>query len=95
MKISAIHSIHYTTMKVYALEFNVITVMILPLLAAVIVAKTSDYYDILGIDKKASPQEIKKAFRKLALLYHPDKNSDAGAEEKFREIAQGKNGRSL
>lgn len=75
-------------MKVYALEFNVITVMILPLLAAVIVAKTSDYYDILGVDKKASPQEIKKAFRKLALLYHPDKNSDAGAEEKFREIAQ-------
>jgi DnaJ-class molecular chaperone len=45
-----------------------------------------DYYSILGIDKSASDDEIKKAFRSLALKYHPDKNQEAGAEEKFKEI---------
>ena len=50
---------------------------------------SKDYYAILGVSKKASAKDIKKAFRNLALQYHPDKNSDPGAEEKFREIAQG------
>ncbi|TRY75185.1 hypothetical protein TCAL_01598 [Tigriopus californicus] len=75
-------------MKVYGLEVNVIELLILNLLVTVIMAQTSDYYQILGVEKKASAQDIKKAFRKLALLYHPDKNSDPGAEDKFREIAQ-------
>jgi preprotein translocase subunit Sec63 len=48
-----------------------------------------DYYKILGIDKKASDKEIKKAFRKLALQLHPDKNKSPDAEDKFREIAEG------
>ena len=50
-------------------------------------ADKRDYYEVLGIDKSASADEIKSAFRKLAMKYHPDRNpGDASAEEKFKEI---------
>src|SRR3954468_9732824 len=48
-----------------------------------------DYYKTLGVDKKASAEEIKKAYRKLARQYHPDRNpGDAKAEERFKEISE-------
>jgi molecular chaperone DnaJ len=47
-----------------------------------------DYYEILGISKNSSKEDIKNAYRKLALQYHPDRNKSHGAEEKFKEISE-------
>lgn len=48
----------------------------------------ADYYDTLGIPRNASPEDIKKAFRKLAMKYHPDRNQEPGAEARFKQISE-------
>jgi molecular chaperone DnaJ len=51
-------------------------------------ARSPDYYKTLGVEKKASADEIKRAYRKLARKYHPDTNKEPAAEERFKEISE-------
>ena len=52
-------------------------------------AEKRDYYEVLGVDRDADQKTIKKAYRKLAMKYHPDVNKeDPDAEEKFKEISE-------
>lgn len=66
-----------------AVTFAVCILMITELILA-----KKDYYDILGLPKDATERQIKKAFHKLAMKYHPDKNKSPDAEVRFREIAE-------
>ncbi|CAL8261068.1 unnamed protein product [Merluccius merluccius] len=66
-----------------AITFAVCVFMITELILA-----KKDYYDILGVPREATERQIKKAFHKLAMRYHPDKNKSPDAEMKFREIAE-------
>ena len=50
-----------------------------------------NYYGVLGIDQNASMQDIKRAYKKLAFEYHPDKNKNIGSEEKFKKISDAYN----
>jgi len=51
-------------------------------------AEKRDYYEVLGVQKGASKDQIKDSYRKLAMQFHPDRNKDVGAEEKFKEISE-------
>src|SRR6266516_5332639 len=50
--------------------------------------KYKDYYAVMGVDRKASAEEIKNAYRKLARKYHPDVSKERDAEEKFKELGE-------
>ncbi len=65
------------------------SVVLIFLLCAPCYLCEEDYYKVLGVSRDASEKEIKKAFRKLAVKYHPDKNSDPDARLKFEKIANG------
>ena len=66
----------------------ILTTALVSIMAANL-ALAKDYYQILGVSRTASDRQIKKAFRRLAMKYHPDKNKSKGAEEQFRQIVQG------
>ncbi|MGH0168453.1 UNVERIFIED_CONTAM: hypothetical protein FKN15_054720 [Acipenser sinensis] len=53
-----------------------------------LIAMGKDYYRMLGVPSGSNEDEIKKAYRKMALKFHPDKNKDPNAEDKFKEIAE-------
>ncbi|KAM7367047.1 hypothetical protein PAMP_014972 [Pampus punctatissimus] len=67
---------------------NVLLLAVHVLLISEFILAKRDYYDILGVPKDASERQIKKAFHKLALKYHPDRNKGPDAEAKFREMAE-------
>ena len=52
---------------------------------------SANFYEILGVPKKASADDIKKAYRKLARKYHPDRNSDPNAAERFKKVGEAYN----
>jgi len=69
------------------MNVSVLGILVFLLVSGFVAAK--NYYKVLGIEKDASERDVKKAFRKLAVQYHPDRNDAPDAEEKFREIAEG------
>jgi len=52
------------------------------------VSEKRDYYEVLDVERGASQDDIKRAFRKLAFKYHPDRNKEPDAEDKFKEISE-------
>ncbi|XP_007245038.3 dnaJ homolog subfamily B member 9 [Astyanax mexicanus] len=71
-----------------ATAHSVFTVAVCILMISELILAEEDYYEVLGVTKDASEHQIKKAFHKLAMKYHPDKNKSPDAEAKFREIAE-------
>lgn len=68
---------------------SVLTVAVCVLMITELILAKKDYYEILGVPKDASERLIKKAFHKLAMKYHPDRNKSPDAESTFRDIAEG------
>lgn len=74
-------------MKIFDLLTTLITIT-LYLYSYTFAAVKKDYYELLEVPRTATDREIKKAFRKLAIKYHPDKNKSPDAEEQFRRVAE-------
>ncbi|XP_066554252.1 dnaJ homolog subfamily B member 9 [Amia ocellicauda] len=74
-------------MKQYASTLRLALILCLPLLVDLMETKT-DYYEVLDVPQSATDRQIKKAFHKFAMKYHPDKNKSPEAEVKFRECAE-------
>lgn len=72
-----------------ATALSAVTYALCILMITELILAKKDYYDILGVPKDATERQIKKAFHKLAMKYHPDKNKSPDAEVKFREIVEG------
>lgn len=72
-----------------AMAQSAIILAVCILLLAELILATKNYYNILGVSRDATERQIKRAFHKLAMKYHPDKNKSPHAEVKFREIAEG------
>lgn len=68
---------------------TVLTLAVCILMITELILAEKDYYEILGVPKDATERQIKKAFHKLAMKFHPDRNKSPNAEAKFREIAEG------
>lgn len=58
-------------------------------------AASKSYYDLLGVPERADAQQIKRAFRKVSLKYHPDKCKEADCQEKFMQVNKGAGGRPM
>lgn len=72
---------------------TVLTLAVCILMITELILAEKDYYEILGVPKDATERQIKKAFHKLAMKFHPDRNKSPNAEAKFREIAEGESDR--
>lgn len=68
---------------------SAVMVAVCILLITELILSRKDYYDILGVPKDATERQIKKAFHRLAMKLHPDRNKSPDAEAKFREVAEG------
>ncbi len=86
----SLHSLRGVKTSRMATAQSVLLLAVHILLISEFILAKRDYYDILGVPKDATERQIKKAFHKLALKYHPDRNKGPDAEAKFREIAEGK-----
>lgn len=69
---------------------SVVSFAVCILMITELILAKKDFYDILGLPKSATERQIKKAFHRLAMKYHPDRNKGPDAEARFREVAEGK-----